>query len=469
MRPQACDIDARKQQPQQPDADGRFERGDEQAARARAGRVLCIRGSRIERGTESLPLTRPNGESYVDLSRTVPYNFKTTPVKILMIAPEPFFEPRGTPFSEYHRIRALLELGHTVDLVTYPFGRDVSLPGLRVFRCLRPPFVTSIGIGPSLGQDPARFARRRAPRFAVRCRSATTPCTRTRRAAGSACLIAAMLGVPHLYDMHSSLPQQLTNFAFSQSRRSDAVFGVAGALRHPSLEGGRSSSARISQKSVRGIEPGGAGRADRERAGLRRHAGGRIRGSASAASSASRRTRRWCSTPGPSRRTRDSICCSPRRARVLGARPDARFVLAGGRPDQIAAARAAGGSGRRRRRGDLRRPASGRGDPGVPRCGRRARLAAQHRHEHAAEDLSVPALGPADRRDAPADAHPGAGRRGRDPDRRRPPEGFAAGILAALDGSGSRARGRRPRPRSWPRRNTATRPTSRAPARPAPT
>ena len=32
-------------------------------------------------------------------------------MRILMIAPEPFFEPRGTPFSEYHRIRALLELG----------------------------------------------------------------------------------------------------------------------------------------------------------------------------------------------------------------------------------------------------------------------------------------------------------------------------------------------------------------------
>ena len=71
-----------------------------------------------------------------------------------MIAPEPFFEPRGTPFSEYHRIRALLELGHTVDLVTYPFGSDVSLPGLRVFRCLRPPFVTRRGIGPSLAKVP---------------------------------------------------------------------------------------------------------------------------------------------------------------------------------------------------------------------------------------------------------------------------------------------------------------------------
>src|SRR5258705_4764895 len=68
---------------------------------------------------------------------------------ILMIAPEPFFEPRGTPFSEYHRIRALLDLGHTVDLVTYPFGKDVELAGLRIFRAARPPFVTRVKIGPS--------------------------------------------------------------------------------------------------------------------------------------------------------------------------------------------------------------------------------------------------------------------------------------------------------------------------------
>src|SRR5512134_1843042 len=78
-------------------------------------------------------------------------------MKILMIAPEPFFEPRGTPFSEYHRIRALAELGHTVDLVTYPFGRDVSLPGLRVFRSLRPPFVQDVRIGPSLAKIPLDF------------------------------------------------------------------------------------------------------------------------------------------------------------------------------------------------------------------------------------------------------------------------------------------------------------------------
>ncbi|MYK87260.1 MAG: hypothetical protein F4018_02305, partial [Acidobacteria bacterium] len=66
-----------------------------------------------------------------------------------MLAPEPFFEPRGTPFSEYHRIKALGELGYAVDLVTYPFGRDVTLRNLRIVRCARPPLVEGVKVGPS--------------------------------------------------------------------------------------------------------------------------------------------------------------------------------------------------------------------------------------------------------------------------------------------------------------------------------
>ena len=134
-----------------------------------------------------------------------------------MIAPEPFFEPRGTPFSEFHRIRALTALGHQVDLVTYPFGQDVTMPGLRVFRCLRPPFVRRVKIGPSLAKIPL---------------DALLALTALRRALGGrydaihsheeggliGVVLAALLRVPHLYDMHSSLPQQLTNFAFSRSR-----------------------------------------------------------------------------------------------------------------------------------------------------------------------------------------------------------------------------------------------------------
>ncbi|MDP6581379.1 MAG: hypothetical protein QF681_12055, partial [Vicinamibacterales bacterium] len=74
----------------------------------------------------------------------------STAPRVLMLAPEPFFEPRGTPFSEYHRIKALGELGYQIDLVTYPFGQDVELPNLRIYRCAKPPFVRRVAIGPSL-------------------------------------------------------------------------------------------------------------------------------------------------------------------------------------------------------------------------------------------------------------------------------------------------------------------------------
>jgi glycosyltransferase involved in cell wall biosynthesis len=135
---------------------------------------------------------------------------------ILMIAPEPFFEPRGTPFSEYHRIRALLDLGHTVDLVTYPFGKDVHLPGLRIFRAARPPFIKHVRIGPS----PAKIALDAALTLTAlnRARQQRYDAVHSHEeGAAVGVLIASALGVPHLYDMHSSLPQQLENFAFSKS------------------------------------------------------------------------------------------------------------------------------------------------------------------------------------------------------------------------------------------------------------
>ena len=141
-----------------------------------------------------------------------------------MIAPEPFFEPRGTPFSEYHRIRALIELGHTVDLVTYPFGRDIELPGLRVFRCARPPLIQGIGIGPSWRKLPLDLAL-----LVTACRRAMTgkydAVHSHEEGSWFGVVLAGLLGVPHLYDMHSSLPQQLTNFAYSKSRAVKAVFG----------------------------------------------------------------------------------------------------------------------------------------------------------------------------------------------------------------------------------------------------
>jgi glycosyltransferase involved in cell wall biosynthesis len=161
-----------------------------------------------------------------------------------MIAPEPFFEPRGTPFSEYHRIRALTTLGHEVDLVTYAFGQHVDIPGLRIFRSPRPPFVRQVKIGPSLAKIPLDVVLAvTAFRRAVTGRYDAVHSHEEAGVIGIA--LAALLRVPHLYDMHSSLPQQLGNFAFSRSpivrrpfeilerlmiRRSRAVIVICQAL-----------------------------------------------------------------------------------------------------------------------------------------------------------------------------------------------------------------------------------------------
>lgn len=140
-------------------------------------------------------------------------------MRILMIAPEPFFEPRGTPFSEYHRIRALVDLGHTVDLVTYPFGRDVDLPGLRVHRSWRPPFVKRVGIGPSSAKLPLdALLALKTFHVAFKWRR-EFGLVHSHEEGGAIGIVAARcLRIPHLYDMHSSLPDQLSNFKYSSSR-----------------------------------------------------------------------------------------------------------------------------------------------------------------------------------------------------------------------------------------------------------
>ena len=133
-----------------------------------------------------------------------------------MIAPEPFFEPRGTPFSEFHRIRALTALGHQVDLVTYPFGHDVEMPGLQIFRSLRPPLVRRVKVGPSFAKLPLdALLTLTAVRRALTGRYDAVHSHEEGGLIGV--VLAALLRVPHLYDMHSSLPQQLHNFSFTRS------------------------------------------------------------------------------------------------------------------------------------------------------------------------------------------------------------------------------------------------------------
>ncbi|HEY7289029.1 MAG TPA: glycosyltransferase family 4 protein [Vicinamibacterales bacterium] len=258
-------------------------------------------------------------------------------MRILMIAPEPFFEPRGTPFSEFHRIRAMTALGHEVDLVTYPFGQNVTMPGLRVFRSMKPPFVDHVKIGPSLAKIPLDALLTLT--VARKLLSERYDAIHSHEEGGLiGAVLAAALRIPHLYDMHSSLPQQLSNFAFSRSklirrvfltierfmiRRSRVVIVIC-----PSL-----------MDTVKEIEPSA-------RAVLIENAPGSGDEQATDADAARVRASLGVAAEVPlivytgtfeAYQGLDLLFGSM--ALVKAARPDARLVLAGGKPDQVAAAR----------------------------------------------------------------------------------------------------------------------------------
>ncbi len=138
-------------------------------------------------------------------------------MRVLMIAPEPVFEPRGTPMSVVGRLKALSDMGHAVDLVTYPMGQPVNVPDVRFLRIPAVPGVRRVKIGPSPAKIPLDlllFFRTVIQLFKKRY-----DLIHTHEEAGFwGVPLSRMMGIPHIYDMHSSLPQQLKNFRFSNSR-----------------------------------------------------------------------------------------------------------------------------------------------------------------------------------------------------------------------------------------------------------
>jgi len=61
-------------------------------------------------------------------------------MKILLIAPQPFFINRGTPLAVRNLCRVLGGNGHKIDLLTSHLGEDIPLPNTTIIRTLRLPF-----------------------------------------------------------------------------------------------------------------------------------------------------------------------------------------------------------------------------------------------------------------------------------------------------------------------------------------
>lgn len=165
-------------------------------------------------------------------------------MKILVVAPQPFFTPRGTPFSVYYRTQVTCSLGHQVDLLAYGQGIDVEIAGCRIVRIPALRWLGQVRVGPSyrkvvhdclmLFWTIGLLARHRY-RVVHAHEEAVFWCR----------WLKPVFRFRLIYDMHSSLPQQLHNFEFtrlrfihwlferletSALRASDAIIAICPAL-----------------------------------------------------------------------------------------------------------------------------------------------------------------------------------------------------------------------------------------------
>lgn len=143
--------------------------------------------------------------------------------RYLVVAPQPFFTPRGTPFSVYYRTLVLAEQGAQIDLLTYGQGADVDLPSTRIVRIPDLKFLGHVPVGPSWKKlildvfmvlwTIGLLARHR--HAVVHAHEEAIFWCR---------FLRPFFRFKLVYDMHSSLPQQLSNFRFTKSRALIGLF-----------------------------------------------------------------------------------------------------------------------------------------------------------------------------------------------------------------------------------------------------
>ena len=138
-------------------------------------------------------------------------------MKLLVVAPHPFFTPRGTPFSVYYRTAVMAEQGVGIDLLTYGPGQDVDIPGMRIVRIPRFSWLEPVPVGPSWKKLLLDFPMilwtiglllRHRYDVVLAHEESVFWCR----------FLKPIFRFRLIYDMHSSLPQQLENFKFTKSR-----------------------------------------------------------------------------------------------------------------------------------------------------------------------------------------------------------------------------------------------------------
>ena len=134
-------------------------------------------------------------------------------MKILLLAPQPFFQERGTPIA----VRLALEViakrrTDRVELLTYGEGQDIELPGVTIHRMKAPRCLEGVAPGVSFKKLLCDlFFAIALVQLLFRSRNDQFDLIHAvEEAAFLAWFVKITLGIPYVYDMDSSLSLQLT-------------------------------------------------------------------------------------------------------------------------------------------------------------------------------------------------------------------------------------------------------------------
>lgn len=133
-------------------------------------------------------------------------------MRILLLAPEPFYQERGTPIAVDLVLRVLSSQGHEVDVLVYHEGTPVNYPGVKVHRIPQLPFTSRVRPGFSIKKlvcDYVFFFKALGLAFRTRYDLVHA----VEESVFVALVIKAFRKTPYLYDMDSSMVEQiLENF-----------------------------------------------------------------------------------------------------------------------------------------------------------------------------------------------------------------------------------------------------------------
>jgi glycosyltransferase involved in cell wall biosynthesis len=135
-------------------------------------------------------------------------------MKILFLAPQPFFEVRGTPLAVRALVRTLGELGHSVDLLTFPQGAPSPLANVRHLRSLPLP-VGRVRAGASLAKLvlDVPFVAEAGWRM---LRGGYDVVHAVEEAAHLCAPLARLMRLPMVVDVDSAIPDQLRESGFAR-------------------------------------------------------------------------------------------------------------------------------------------------------------------------------------------------------------------------------------------------------------